>query len=181
MIRLIAATISLALLSACAGPRIDTDVDPMTDFSRYHSYVWTQEPMDAPPLVRQRIVRTIDEQLRAKGWQRRESGHEADIGIVAHVATETRQNLDTFYSGPAWAGWGWHGGWGMGMGMAQTIVTTYEVGTLVVDMFDLKDRRAVWRGNISGTIPDSSERLNKGIQDGIARLFEGFPPDSNRK
>jgi len=30
---------------------------------------------------------------------------------------------------------------GMGMGTARTTVRTYEVGTLVVDMFDLQSKR----------------------------------------
>jgi len=76
---------------------------------------------------------------------------------------------------------GWHGGWGMGMDTARTTVRTNEVGTLVVDMFDLQSKRAVWRGTVSGTIPSSSEKLNQGVQEGITKLFEAFPPGSGMK
>lgn len=55
------------------------------------------------------------------------------------------------------------------------------VGTLVVDMFDLQSKRAVWRGTVSGTIPSSSEKLNQGVQEGITKLFEAFPPGSGVK
>lgn len=181
MIKHIVAALSVALLSACAGPTIDTDADPAAQFSQYRTYAWKQEPTDAPPLVKQRIVRAIDAELQAKGWQRQDSGRNADIGIAAHVATEQKQTLDTFYSSPRWNAWGWHGGWGVGMGTARTTVHTYEVGTLVVDMFDLQNKRAVWRGTVSGTIPSSSEKLNQGVQEGITKLFEAFPPGSGPK
>ncbi|MFT0533736.1 DUF4136 domain-containing protein [Castellaniella hirudinis] len=177
MIKHVAAALSLALLTACAGPVIDTDADPAVQFSQYHTYVWQQTPTDAPPLVKQRIVHAIDAALQAKGWQRQDAGREADIGLAAHVATEQRQTLDTFYSDPGWNAWGWHGGWGM----ARTTVNTYDVGTLVVDMFDLKSQRAVWRGTVSGALPGSSEKLNQGLQEGIAKLFDAFPPDSPAK
>jgi len=63
MIKHIVAAISIALLSACTGPTIDTDADPAAQLSQYRTYAWKQEPTDAPPLVRQRIVRTIDVEL----------------------------------------------------------------------------------------------------------------------
>lgn len=182
MMKYIASAMSLALLSACAsGPTVSTDADPAAQFSQYRSYAWMQEPTDAPPLVKQRIVSAVDAQLQAKGWQRQDSERNADIGIAAHVATEQKQTLDTFYGGPNWNTWGWRGGWGAGMGMATTTVRTYDVGTLMIDMFDQKSKRAVWRGTVSGTIPDSPEKLHQGVQQGIDELFESFPPGSGGK
>ncbi|NYT85201.1 DUF4136 domain-containing protein [Pollutimonas harenae] len=47
--------------------------------------------------------------------------------------------------------------------MSSTATSTFDVGTLAIDMLDLKSKRAVWRSNVSGTIPSSPERLNEGI------------------
>lgn len=159
------------LLAACAtAPMVSTDVDPTAAFERYRTYRWIQAPQGMSPLQQQRIVEGVNGQLAARGW--RESA-DADVAIAAHVATQQRQDVDTFYNGPAYAGWGWHGPWAVGS--VSTSVRTYEVGTLVVDLFDTRTRQAVWRGTAKGTIPSSQERLNEGVQAGIVEMFKQLP------
>lgn len=162
----------LTMLAACAStPTVHTDSDPSAQFSRYRTYTWLAQPDGVSPLAQQRIVAAVDAQLQSKGWTRAPDG---DVGVAAHVATEQRQSIDTFYSGPGWGGWGWYGG----MGSASTTVRTYKVGTLVVDMFDTKTKQAIWRGTASDTIPSSPEKANAIAQAGITKMFESFPPGS---
>ncbi len=159
------------LLAACAStPTVSSDVDPQARFDQYRTYRWIQAPQGMSPLLQQRIVEGVNGQLAARGW--RESA-DADVAIAAHVATQQRQDVDTFYNGPTYAGWGWHGPWAVGS--VSTSVRTYEVGTLVVDLFDTRTRQAVWRGTAKGTIPSSQERLNEGVQTGIAEMFKQLP------
>ncbi len=127
-----AATVLSLLLAACAStPTVHTDADPAAAFASYRTYKWIQSPQGVSPLLQQRIVDGVNQQLAAKGWS---ESADADVAIAAHVATEQRQDIDTFYSGPAYAGWGWHGPWAAGS--VNTSVRTYDVGTLVVDLFD---------------------------------------------
>lgn len=164
------------VLAACAStPTVQTDFDPAAQFSRYRTYTWREQPEAAPPLVKQRIVAAIDRQLQAKGWTRAAEG---DVAIAAHVASREKQSIDTFYDSPMWSGWGWRHGWDVGIGYARTRVTTYTVGTLVVDMFDTSTRQAVWRGTAEGTVPDTPEKVNAAVEDAIARMFRDFPPGS---
>lgn len=169
---------SALLLAACAStPVVHTDYDPGTNFGGYRTYAWRQTPPISNPLVRQRVIAAIDAQLQAKGWtQAPESS--ADVALVGNVATRQEQTLDTFYSGPEWGAWGWHGGWGMGGGYRTTQVHTYTVGTLIVDMFDTRTKRAVWRGTAEGTVPHSPEKTNAAVQSAVTRMFAGFPPGS---
>ncbi|MFC3549506.1 DUF4136 domain-containing protein [Lysobacter cavernae] len=168
------AAVMATMLVACAStPTVHTDSDPSAQFASYHTYTWLAKPEGTSPLVQQRIVDGIDAQLRAKGWTQAADG---DVSLAAHVATSQKQSLDTFYSGGAWGGWGWRGG--MGMGSATTTVRTYDVGTLVVDMFDSKTKQAVWRGTASGTVPSSPEKVNASVQAGIDKMFASFPPGS---
>lgn len=163
----------LALLQACAStPTVHTDSDPAASFAGYRTFKWIQPPEGAPPLVAQRIVAGVDAQLRAKGWT---ASEDADVAIAAHVASEQRQDVDTFYSGPAYVGWGWRGAWGVGS--VNTTTRHYTVGTLVVDMFDARTRQAVWRGSAEGTVPGSPEQLDAKVQAGIDSMFADFPPN----
>lgn len=180
MKRLIPAAFALLLLAACAStPTVHTDADPSANFSGYRTYTWLGKPEQAgvPPLASQRIVEYVNAQLRAKGWTESPNG---DVAVVAHVATKQQQSLDTMYSGPMYGGWGWGPGWygGMGMGSATTRVRTYTVGTLIVDLFDVKTKQAIWRGTASDTVPEDPAKVDALVRAGIVEMFAGFPPGS---
>jgi len=174
--RFAAVTLAALAVAACASsPTVKTDHDPAVDFSKYHTYSWGMKPQAGSPLVTQRIIDGIDARLQARGWRQAADGQ---VTLAAHVITSQRQTLDTFYTGTGMGGWGWRGGWGggMAMGSAQTTVRTYDVGTLVVDMFDTSTQQAIWRGTASSTVPSSTERVNAAVEAGLDKMFAGFPP-----
>ena len=182
---LVSATLALALAGCASSPLVKTDFDPSANFASYRTYTWLQKPSDLPPLQQQRLVAAIDARLQQQGWTQSPDGQ---VALVANVATKEKQTLDTFYSGPTFAGWGWRGGWrgGMGIGMgpgpawgmgdATTTVDTYTEGTLVLDMFDATTKQAIWRGTASGDVPDSPQKLDVAIQAGVTKMFATFPP-----
>ena len=176
MSRMLAGIAPWLLLVGCASsPEVYTDRDAGTDFAGYSRYAWREEPATRSPLVRQRLVSGIDAQLQAKGW-RKVSEPEAEAVLAVHVASHDEQTIDTFYGDPAWVGWNWHGVQGVGGGHATTRVTTYKVGTLVIDMFDARSQRAIWRATAEGTVPETPEKINAAIDATIPRMFVGFPP-----
>lgn len=169
------AMLMLALLvpmAATAAPKVTVDRDPAANFAGYRTYYWALKPQGASPLVNQRIVDNVDAQLRAKGWTLAEQG---DVALAAHVSTSQKQTLDTFYSGTPIGGWGWRGAWGGGVGTATTSVHNYEVGTLIVDMFDSKTQQAIWRGTATGTVSSSPEKVDKAVDQAITKMFAKFP------
>jgi hypothetical protein len=165
------------LVTGCAStPTVNTDYAASTDFASYRTYYWAQKPEGVSPLVQQRIVEGVDARLSARGWQQGEGS--GDVALAAHVATDQRQTLDTFYTGTGMGGWGWRGGFGGGMASATTTVNTYDVGTLIVDMFDSGTQQAIWRGTASGTVPSSPDRVNTAVEAGLDKMFADFPPGS---
>lgn len=134
-----ALALALILVSGvvvAATPKVSTDSDPQAQFNTYKTYYWAMKPQGNSPLMAQRIVDGVDSRLQAKGWQ---LGAKGDVAVAAHVTTQEKQSLDTFYSGGALGGWGWRGGFGGGM--ATTQVDTFEEGTLIVDMSTAAPRR----------------------------------------
>ncbi|KRA46311.1 DUF4136 domain-containing protein [Pseudoxanthomonas sp. Root630] len=177
-----ASAIALAtvMLAGCASsPTVKTDHAASANFSSYRTYYWAQKPAGVPPLVQQRIIDGIDARLAAKGWTQGQGS--GDVALAAHVASSQKQTLDTFYSGTGLGGWGWRGGWagGVGMGTATTTVHTYDVGTLIVDMFDARTQQAIWRGSASGTVPSSPDKVNAAVDAGLDKMFAGFPPGAS--
>jgi len=173
----LAFSLAALLLAACAStPTVKTDHDPAANFASYHTYYWAQKPEGMSPLVQQRIVDGVDARLRAKGWTQGQGS--GDVAVTANVATSQKQTLETFYTGTGMGGWGWRGGMGMATGTSSSMVHTYDVGTLVVDMFDTKTKQAVWRGSASGTVPSSPEKVSAAVDAGLDKMFAGFPPSS---
>ncbi|MGQ4583614.1 DUF4136 domain-containing protein [Lysobacter sp. F60174L2] len=163
------------LLAACSTtPTVSIDHASSVDFASYRTYYWAKTPDGAAPLVRQRIVDGIDARLAAKGWTPGQGS--GDVALAVHVATSQQQTLDTFYSGTNMGGWGWRGG--MGMGTASTTVRTYDVGTLIVDMFDTRTQQAIWRGTASDTLPGSPGEINAEVEAALDKMFANFPPGS---
>jgi hypothetical protein len=66
--------------------------------------------------------------------------------------------------------------WG-GWATATTTVDTYEVGTLIVDLFDMSTKRVVWRGVATGTIAEKPEKNVKKIDKAVGKMFKHFPPN----
>lgn len=182
MIRKISVVLGFALLvAACASsPTVQTDSNPQVDFSQFHSYTWVEDPRGITSLAEQRIRADVDAQLQAKGWTMMATG--GQIGVVARVSTQQKQDIDTYYQAPMYAGWGWRGGWAYGgaygVGYPATTVRNYEVGTLVVDLFDMANKQSIWRGTASKTVPQSIEQINTAIDTAIVKMFAKFPPGS---
>lgn len=160
------------LLAACASTAtIQTDYDPQAQFGNYRSYSWITSA-DGGALLPQSIVAGIDARLQARGWK---LAPEGDVHVSAHVTRVQGQNFNNFYSGIGhdlnWLGVG--SGW---PGYHTMSVDTYEKGTLLVDMFDARTKRAIWRGSASGVLPDDPSRVDASVQAALDKLFAGFPP-----
>src|ERR1700719_1540785 len=157
--------------------QVKTDYDRNANFGQYKTYSWqqvkTQDPLDAD-----RIKSAVNSALAAKGWTQVDSG--GDVSVVAMEITKSQQTLNTYYDGVG-GGWGWRGFGGGGFGEATTTTDTYKVGTLVVDLFDTKTKRLVWRGSESDTLSNNSDKNIKDLDKGVDKLFKHFPPGSSKK
>jgi hypothetical protein len=54
-------------------------------------------------------------------------------------------------------------------------MTTYEAGTLVVDLFDNATKRVVRRGVATRTLSGEPQKTTKKINRAVAEMFEDFP------
>jgi hypothetical protein len=163
--------IVLLLVTASLAQQVKTDYDRGTDFGGCKTYSW-EKVQTQDSLWVDRIKEAVNAALSAKGWTPMESG--GDVSIVAMDMTKDHQTVDTFYEGFG-GGWRWGGGFG-GVGDATTEVEHYKVGTLVVDMFDAKTKKLVWRGSASDTLSNKSDKNIKDLGKGVQKMFDRFPP-----
>lgn len=163
---------ALVIFSATASlAEVKTDYDRNADFSRYKTYSWEKVHTQNPLWV-DRIKAAVNSALAAKDWTEVSSG--GDVSIMAMEMTHDYRTLNTYYDafGGGW-GWRWGGGFGDGFGTSTTTEETYNVGTLVVDLFDTNAKKLIWRGD---TLSDKSDKNIRKLDSDVRKMFDHFPP-----
>jgi hypothetical protein len=176
----VTATAILVAAVGCSGMKINHDWDRQADFSRYQTYAWHDsdtDVKDTDPLAHERFIRAVESQLSAKGF--RKVSVNPDIFVTYHAEESEQMSLDTTYMGGGWGygpAWRW-GGMG-GMATSTTTVRNYSVGTVVLDIWDAKQKRLVWRGTASDTVSDDPQKNASKITQAAEKLFADYPPVS---
>ncbi|WP_257385154.1 DUF4136 domain-containing protein [Tahibacter caeni] len=161
------------MLAGCvSAPAIHVQQDDTVDFSVYRTYAWKQLPPISNPMLRQRVVSAVDAEFAAKGW-RSAPDAQADVLLVGNVSSREDASLNYFYQDAGWDGWNWHGH--ASGGIQRIELRVLRIGTLVLDVFDARTQRAIWRGLAQGYVPDSEARQDREAIEAVRRMFREFP------
>ena len=154
------------LAAACASSiRVRTDYDRDVNFKRYRTFAFREGNSSGNPVLDQRIRADVTAALKARGMDEVRPEN-ADAMVVAHAATRTRRTYDTFYDG-----WGWRYRWAR----PTVVVNEFEVGTIVVDLFDNQSKTAVWHGYASRVLHDDAEKDAEQTDRAVRQIFEQYP------
>ena len=169
---------SMVLVPALAAAQdVKVDFDKAFDFSTVKTYSIKIGTPWGNDLSQRRVLAEFDETIAGKGWKKVPEG-QADVQVLLHGATQTKHDATTFYTGGGYGGYRYGG---MGMGSAQTVVNEYLVGTLVVDMFDVKSKGLVFRGTAADELSDKPEKNAKKLDKASTKMFKEFPPSAKKK
>ncbi len=141
----------------------DYDFDSIKTFQ----YVQTQDTDVGNPLMNDRIRNAIIKELQEGGLQLVDSG--ADIAVTYHFTSEdnTVYNTSNFGYGGYWGGWG---GWGGGMGSSTTTATTYTEGTMILDAYDMAEKKMIWRATGTVTVKEKPENQMKQVDNILDKM-----------
>jgi hypothetical protein len=144
--------------------KVSVDADPAAPFSTYKTYAWANGTPAPNPLNEDRIHAGVDARLEAKGLAMNTTA--PDLIVATHVTTKERQELiaQGFGYGPWW-----------GTGYTSTHVETYIDGTLILDLYDAKTKKMVWRGAATATASDKPSKNAAKIAKALDKMFEKFP------
>ncbi len=168
------------LLTLCALPaaaqKIYIDYDEKAAFGTYETFAWGKTPevslRDNSQLMHSRVKNAIEYQLTTGGLI--EDAENPDLLVTYHGEGEEKVVVDTHHWDYGWGGswrwdpyWGGRPGWG---GSSTTTVRTYDVGTLIIDIWDAEEKKMIWRGTATKTIPAKPEKQAKLIDEAVAKL-----------
>jgi hypothetical protein len=149
------------------------------NFAKFRTYKWVQiqraDKLD--PLLDQQL-RTIVELELTKRHLTRTEGEKADLFLAyqASIGQERQfMSFNEWENGPGWSS-KWFGGKGTRLKPGQR--TTIQIGELDLDMYDVANKRLVWRAIASKTIdldatPEEQQRNLKKV---IIKLLSRYPP-----
>ena len=164
-------TIVLSMLAAPSfAQKVTIDYDRDYDFSTIETYSWVKpEQFERNPLMNQRIVNAIDYQLTMAGVRQIEKvDTDPDVYVTYHSNSKEQYQINTTNFGYGY-GAGWYGGYG-GIGTSTSSVYSYQVGTLIIDVWDAETKNLVWRGTAEATISRKPEKMEKKIKKAITKL-----------
>lgn len=179
MRRLLIACSLIGLAVSAAGcltlMPVSSHVERGLDFDRYRTYDWA--PADALPLTDERlrdnpffvddVHGAIDTELTRRGLVRA-AAERADLLVHYHAAVNERLEVTAR------------------PGRLRDCVaddcraeaTTYEAGTLVIDLVDASTHRLVWRGWAEHRLEDMLDdpvEVKRRVDSGVRRIFATLP------
>ncbi|MBN8731719.1 MAG: DUF4136 domain-containing protein [Acidobacteria bacterium] len=158
----------LGLLLPCLllADRAESDFDPETDFSRFHTFslrrgtIRTKKPEINNDIIHRKVEAAIRAQLTAKGLTEVES--KPDLGIVWSLGASDRREVVRTPAGRR----GWR---------TRVDAHRFTEGTLIIDLHEASSRELVYRATY---VDDESNagKLAQKLERDAQKALEKFPP-----
>ena len=118
------------------------DQNATFDFSQPHRFAVKIGTPWGDQAAESALKESIAKRLEKKGWSQADESS-ADVLVIAHGAGPGKQTLRSFYSGLPGLGWYWIGAPAI---EEKSDDPQYKEGTLLLDIFDARSKKAVYRG-----------------------------------
>ncbi|MDX1550275.1 MAG: DUF4136 domain-containing protein [Lysobacter spongiicola] len=179
--RVLTALFALFVLAACAtGPRVSTDADPRTDFSRFQTYAFydpiAMEQSGYTSYLTEQIRDSVRREMDRRGYVFDDTDPDLRVNFQGVIREKTnvysipRSDVHYFYSYrarsyvavPVW--------------YDDTEVNQYTEGTLTIDLVDADRNHLVWTGSAIGRVVQRSPAERAAEADrAVTAIFEAFP------
>lgn len=179
--RVLTVLFALFVLAACAtGPRVSTDADPRTDFSRFQTYAFydpiAMEQSGYTSYLTEQIRGSVRREMDRRGYVFDDTDPDLRVNFQGVIREKTnvysipRSDVHYFYSYrarsyvavPVW--------------YDDTEVNQYTEGTLTIDLVDADRNHLVWTGSAIGRVVQRSPAERAAEADrAVTAIFEAFP------
>ena len=172
------------LFSACSTLKVETDYDISHEFTKNSSYAVVYNAKEGDnTLIYDRIEESIKTNISAKGYKE-VAKESAELIFVFHAHVTQMADIRTDYQTIGYGSFGYGGRWGYGgyggatMMIPSTTTYRWEEGQLIIDAYNPKTKKIVWRGIVKDEISGSSytpEETTKYINKVVSKVLKDFP------
>ena len=177
--RILLLLVLLGIGLPASAQKVYIDYDREYDRSEVKTFRWKKTDdtslAEVSPFLHSQIVNGIEYYLHLGGL--REVEADPDVFVTYHTSSKEEMSINTDHYGYGYGGgWyrdpRWYGGYGYGgMTASQTYVATYERGTLVIDVWDRRTEKIIWRGSATDIIPQDPQKVAKKIDRWLKKII----------
>ena len=167
--------LSLTLCSVVQAQKTSAAFDEKVDFSNYKTFAFDKGGA-RNPYVNALIVEAIERELTARGLTKVDTDPDLKVSYLAATVPNLQVQNVPFYHvvNPAYSGM---------VGSATMNMWDVTTGTLVIDLWDRKSDRVIFRGTItevlqrapSADLQADAKIVSKPINKGVAKIFKKYP------
>jgi len=161
--------------------KVEIDFDKDVDFSKYKSatFLGWQDGIEKviSEFDQKRFRDAFKDELDKRNMERVETGGDLVFVLYLVIEQKTSTTAYTNYYGNG-GGRGYRrgrGGWGGGYSSTSYSESDYNVGTLVVDVFDGESKEQIWQSIATKTVSEKSNKKDKTIPKSVKKTMKKFP------
>ena len=153
------------LVPFAVAQQVSVNYNHDASFSQYHTYAWGSNNKNQirNSILAQVAQQDIEAAMASKGLQKVSESQNPDLVLTASGGEREQTS---------WNAWGMRG---IGGGMGGISPQQNVEGTLVVSLYDVKQKELVWRGIAQGTLNDNGDKNQKEVHNAVNKMFKQWP------
>ena len=185
--KLVLSAVLITCTYATVNAQANSDYDKTIDFTKYSTYSFAGWQDNSDQLLndidKNRILTAFKQEFTARNMTLVTANADVVVTLYFVINNKTSTTAYTDYNrGMGYGRVGMRRGWGMGvggvgMGSATTTYSEndYQVGTMVVDVYDGGTKKLAWQGTYQKTITTNTKKREKNIPKAVKKLMKEYP------
>src|SRR5215471_19068391 len=164
--KLLLVPVSLLLLCSVAlAQQVSVNYNHNANFSQYHTYAWGSNNKNKirNSILAQVAQQDIEAAMSAKGLQKVPESQNPDLVLTANGGEREQTSYNA---------WGMRG---IGGGMGSITPQQNVEATMVLSLYDVKQKELVWRGIAQDTLNNNGNKNQKAVQNAVNKMFKQWP------
>jgi hypothetical protein len=151
--------------TVAVGQTVSVNYNHSQDFSQYHTYIWASNNANQiqNSILAQQAQSDINTALQGKGLQLVGEAQNPDLIILASGGLQQQTSYQA---------WGMRG---IGGGMGGITPQQNVAGTLIVDVYDAKNKTLLWRGVGQNTLSTNGSKNAQMVSKAVQKMFKQYP------
>ncbi len=153
------------ITSAALAQQVSVNYNHNASFSQYHTYAWGSNNKNQiqNSILAQVAQQDIEAALAQKGLQKVQESQNPDLVLTASGGEREQTSYNA---------WGMRG---IGGGMGGISPQENVEATMVVSLYDVKQKELVWRGIGQDTLNNNGNKNQKEVQNAVNKMFKQWP------
>ncbi len=160
------AAMLLSITSTIAfGQTVSVNYNHSQSFAQFHTYAWQIDDPNkiANSILAQVAISDTDSALAGKGLSKVDISANPDLIVIATGGLKQQ----TSYSA-----WGMRG---IGGGMGGITPEQNVEGTLIISIYDAKQKTLIWRGIGQNTLSNNGNKNQQMVEKAVQKMFKQWP------